>query len=83
MAELEGVYVSGVPHYGPKGMRAWIIVVVTWMMTLACVSIILRVLSRRVRKQKLWWDDYLVMFSMVSKHGPPPESRIAFCVTNR
>lgn len=54
MAELEGVDVWGVPKYEPSAMRRWGILVVAFMVALACVSIILRVLSRRVRKQPLW-----------------------------
>lgn len=65
--ELMGDYVSGVPHSKPGPLRRWLILVVSWMTTLAILSIGLRLLSRRIRKQKLWWDDYMIMFSMVSE----------------
>jgi hypothetical protein len=63
--ELLGDYVSGVPHGSPGAMRRWLILVVSWMTTLAILSIALRLICRRIRKQKLWWDDYMIMFSMV------------------
>ena len=64
--ELMGNYVGGVPHLSPKGMRTWLLIVVSWMTTLAILCIFLRLISRRITKQKLWWDDYMIMFSMVS-----------------
>lgn len=64
--ELDGVYVSGVPHYSPAGMRVWIVLCVSFTTTLSIIVVGLRILSRRIRKQPLWWDDYLIMFSMVT-----------------
>jgi hypothetical protein len=63
--ELMGDYVAGVPHYEPKDLRRWLVLVVTWMTILAGMAVILRYVSRRIRKQKLWWDDYMIAFSMV------------------
>lgn len=66
MGELEGSYVPGVPRYEPAGMRRWIILVVAFMTTLAFMAVAARLWCRHIRKQKFWWDDYLIMFSMVS-----------------
>ncbi|RDL35886.1 Uncharacterized protein BP5553_06498 [Venustampulla echinocandica] len=63
--QLQGVYVSGVPHGSPGAMRVWLILVVSWMAILALLCVVLRLVSRRIKKQKLWWDDYLILFSMV------------------
>lgn len=60
-----GTDVSGVPKYGPKGLRTWIVLCVTWTTIFAFLAIALRLWSRRIRRQKLWWDDYLIIFSMV------------------
>lgn len=62
-----GTDVSGVPKYGPKGMRTWIVLCVTWTTIFAFLAISLRLWSRRIRRQKLWWDDYLIIFSMVGR----------------
>ena len=63
--ELMGEYVAGVPHYEPEALRRWLVLVVAWMTILAGMAVILRYVSRRIRKQKLWWDDYMIAFSMV------------------
>ncbi|OAA72086.1 hypothetical protein ISF_01159 [Cordyceps fumosorosea ARSEF 2679] len=65
VANLSGYKVPGVPHYEPRAMRVWIILSTSWVTTLAVTSVFLRLLSRRLRSQKLWWDDYLIMFSMM------------------
>lgn len=57
--------IPGVPNYTPKQMRTWALAVASVMSFLAACSIVLRLLSRRIRQQKLWWDDKLIMFSMV------------------
>lgn len=57
--------IPGVPNYTPAQMRTWALVVASVMSFLAATSIVLRLLSRRIRQQKLWWDDKLIMFSMV------------------
>lgn len=63
--------VPGVPNYTPAQMRRWALVVSSMMTFLAVTSILLRLISRRIRLQKLWLDDYLIMFSMV---WPPVSS---------
>ncbi|PQK15234.1 hypothetical protein BB8028_0005g07480 [Beauveria bassiana] len=65
VANLTGYKVPGVPHYKPRAMRVWIILSTSCVTTLAVTSVFLRLISRRIRKQKLWWDDYLIMFSMM------------------
>ncbi|CRG88293.1 hypothetical protein PISL3812_05322 [Talaromyces islandicus] len=45
-------------------LQPWSIAVTTAMTALALVFICLRLLSRYERKQALWWDDYMIMFSM-------------------
>lgn len=37
---------------------------VTW--TLAVVAVVLRVVSRKMKRIQLWWDDYLILVSLVS-----------------
>lgn len=57
--------VPGVPNYTPAQMRRWALVVSSMMTFLAVSSIFVRLISRRIRQQKLWLDDYMIMFSMV------------------
>lgn len=33
--------------------------------TLACVAVALRIYSRRLKAQPLWWDDWLVVIALV------------------
>lgn len=64
--QLDKANVAGVPSYPPKQMRIWALTVASLMSVLAFLAIALRLLSRRIRAQPLWWDDYMIMFSMVS-----------------
>lgn len=57
--------IPGVPSYSPKKMRDWALIIASVMSFLAGLSIVLRYISRRIRKQPLWWDDYMIAFSMV------------------
>lgn len=65
MVQEDKANVAGVPSYSPKTMRDWALVVASVMSFLAGLSIVLRYLSRRIRKQPFWWDDYMIAFSMV------------------
>lgn len=77
-----GVDVSGVPKYSPKAMRIWIVLVVSWTTFLAFAFVALRLWSRRIRKQRLWWDDYMILFSMVRANPKDPLwSRISCSLT--
>lgn len=49
-----------------NGVRAWAIRVVTAMTIMSALTVAVRVISRRMRRQKLWWDDWLCIVSMVS-----------------
>jgi nicotinamide riboside transporter PnuC len=46
-------------------LQPWSIAVTTSVTALALVCVCLRMLSRYERKQALWWDDYMIIFSMV------------------
>lgn len=47
-------------------LQQWSIATTASVTVLAFVSVCLRLLARYERMQKLWWDDYMVTFSMVS-----------------
>lgn len=49
----------------PDNLQPWSIAVTTSVTGLALLCVCLRLLSRYERKQALWWDDYMIMFSMV------------------
>lgn len=55
----------GLKGYDPHNIQPWTVQVVASMTVLAVVSVGLRILSRRLKAQKLWWDDWMIMFSMV------------------
>jgi hypothetical protein len=46
-------------------LQPWAIATTISLTVLAVVSVCLRVLSRFERKQKLWWDDWMIIWSMV------------------
>ncbi|KAK7744398.1 hypothetical protein SLS62_010188 [Diatrype stigma] len=46
-------------------LRPWSIWVVVSMTVLALLSVTLRIVARREKRQELWWDDYLIIWSML------------------
>ncbi|KAL2173740.1 uncharacterized protein P884DRAFT_211066 [Thermothelomyces heterothallicus CBS 202.75] len=54
----------GIPGYDPDNLQPWTVAVVASVTVLAVVAVALRLLSRYIKAQKLWWDDYMIMFSM-------------------
>lgn len=56
----------GLPGYDPHNIQPWIMQVVIIMTVLALASVCLRLVSRHLKGQKLWWDDWVILFSMVS-----------------
>ncbi|KAK1992845.1 integral membrane protein [Colletotrichum falcatum] len=55
----------GLPGYDSQNLQPWIVQVVVSVTVLAVVSVALRLYSRQVKGQQLWWDDYLIVWSMV------------------
>lgn len=55
----------GLPGFHRETIQPWIVAVEVTVNLLALVSVGLRLLSRRIKSQRLWWDDYTIMFSMV------------------
>ncbi|KAH8694090.1 hypothetical protein BGW36DRAFT_361913 [Talaromyces proteolyticus] len=45
-------------------LQPWSIAVTVSVTALAFICVCLRLLSRYERKQALWWDDYMIVFSM-------------------
>jgi hypothetical protein len=62
MAESQ---LPGLPGFNPDNIQPWTVSVVVSMTILALVSVILRLISRRIKGQPFWWDDYMIIFSMV------------------
>lgn len=62
---------KGIKGYDPDNLQPWTVQVVASMTVLAACCVGLRLLSRHLKGQKLWWDDYLIMFSMVRRRHPP------------
>lgn len=56
----------GLPGFNPDNLQPWTVAVVVSMTILALMSVALRLVSRRIKGQPLWWDDYMILFSMVS-----------------
>lgn len=55
----------GIPGYDPDNIQPWIVQCVSAVTALSVVSVALRLTSRHIMGQKLWWDDYMIMFSQV------------------
>ncbi|KAJ6107645.1 hypothetical protein N7523_008968 [Penicillium sp. IBT 18751x] len=49
----------------PSNLQPWTIATVATVTALAFVTVCLRLLARFERAQKLWWDDYMIIFSML------------------
>lgn len=46
-------------------LQSWLISVLAAMVILSTVAFTLRIVSRRVESQSLWWDDALILISTV------------------
>jgi hypothetical protein len=46
-------------------LQPWTLATVVSVTVLAFVTVGLRLLARYERKQKLWWDDWMILWSMV------------------
>lgn len=53
------------PGYDADNLQSWTVAVVVSMTLLALFVVGLRVVSRRLNHQPLWWDDKMILFSMV------------------
>lgn len=51
--------------YDPVTIQPWLERVIVAMTIFALCTTCLRIYSRRLNHQDLWWDDYLAIFSMV------------------
>lgn len=60
-------YTATMGSTAPDDLQPWSIAVTASMTSLAFVCVCLRLLSRYERKQALWWDDYMIVFSMVGE----------------
>lgn len=56
---------TGLSGFDPDNIQPWIMQVVISMTALALLAVGLRLLSRRFNSQTLWWDDWMIIFSMV------------------
>lgn len=67
-AELFDVYLPepAVMESNQDSLQPWSVATTASVTVLAFVTVCLRLLARYERMQKLWWDDYMVIFSMVS-----------------
>jgi hypothetical protein len=63
--------------YRSDNLQPWEIATVVSVTGLALVAVGLRMLSRYERKQSLWWDDWMIIFSMVRVHCLCRENEIA------
>jgi hypothetical protein len=59
----------GIPGYNADNLQPWSVAVISSVTVLATVVVGLRLLSRYIKAQKLWWDDYMIIFSLVSRPG--------------
>lgn len=55
----------GLPGFDPDNLQPWTVQVVSSMTVLALLAVGLRLVSRRIKAQKLWLDDWMIIFSMV------------------
>lgn len=62
MAESQ---LPGLAGFDSHNIQPWTVAVVVSVTILSLISVALRLVSRRIKGQPLWWDDYMILFSMV------------------
>lgn len=56
------------PKDAPDSWQPWLEHVLVAMTLLAMLATSLRIISRRLNRQALWWDDWLAVWNMVRRH---------------
>lgn len=51
------------PHHGPRQLHTYICIFVTF--AAATISLVLRLIARRLTKISLWFDDYLSILAFL------------------
>jgi hypothetical protein len=69
----------GLPGFNPDNIQPWTVSVVVSMTILALLSVALRLASRRIKAQPFWWDDYMIVFSMVRRASLLIDSTLKHC----
>lgn len=59
------------PSLTEESHRSEIVVALIVMTALSLLAVISRIVSRRIARTKLWWDDYLISFAMVGFNLDP------------
>uniref|UniRef100_A0A8H7N7B1 Rhodopsin domain-containing protein n=1 Tax=Bionectria ochroleuca TaxID=29856 RepID=A0A8H7N7B1_BIOOC len=54
----------GLPGFHPYNIQPWTLGTLISVTLLAFLSVALRLAARRLTKQILWWDDWMIIFSM-------------------
>lgn len=54
------------------GPRKWLLTIVCSSVVLVILFAVLRITSRRLMRQKIWWDDYLILITVVRSHSAHP-----------
>ena len=56
----------GLHGYHPYDSRSQVLAVGVGAAVVGFLSVVLRLASRRITRQKWWWDDWMILFSGVS-----------------
>lgn len=49
-----------------------VVAIIAIFLTLAIISVFLRLISRKISKAKFWWDDYLIVLGLVMSFFAAP-----------
>lgn len=70
-----GISSTGAAHDLPvMERRRWLIKIVCSSVTVVTLVVALRLFSRRLMRQKIWWDDYFIIVALVN----PPRVSLVF-----
>lgn len=58
-----------VPNNEQTSLQQWLERIIVAMALLALLATSLRIGSRRLNGQALWWDDWFAVLNMVRRHG--------------
>lgn len=59
----------GLDGYDAENLQPWSVQVIASMTGLAVLAVALRISSRQLKGMRLWWDDYIIIFSLVRLRG--------------
>jgi hypothetical protein len=65
MTQSSESQLPGINGFDTNNLQPWTVQVVASVTSIAVLAVMLRLVSRRLKRVKLWFDDYMIIFSLV------------------